>query len=68
MAVLSTLKPVASSNDHVGTREPIELKIAKLSQSEYPGTQRKDHGNHVRSSIELLDSISLENLRLEILK
>ena len=32
------------------------------------GTQRKDHADRFRRSIEVLDSISLKNLRLETLK
>ena len=72
MAVLSTLKPLASSNDHVGTREPpknqLSLLLSIIFNPSFPGSRRKDHSNHVRRSIELLDPISLKNLQLEIFK
>ena len=72
MAVLSTPKPLASSNDHVGTREPPKNQLSSLLSiivnPSFPGSRRKDHSNHVRRSIELLDPISLKNLQLEIFK
>ena len=61
MAALSTLKPIASSFDHVGTREPPKTQLSSILpikvNPSIPGTQRKDH---VRLSIELLDSIPLK--------
>ena len=72
MSVLSTLNPVASSYDNVGTRELPKTQLSskwplKVNPS-IPGTQRKNHANHVRRSIELFDSNSLESLRLETLE
>ena len=72
MAVLSTLKPMASTYDHVGTREQPKTQLSSIVPNKFnpsiPGTRKKDHANHVRRSIELLDPISLNNLQLEILK
>ena len=72
MAVLSTLKQFTSSYDHVGTREPPKTQLSSILpikvNPSIPGTQRKDHANHVRRSNRLLNSNSLGNLRLETLK
>ena len=72
MAFLSTMKPVASYNHHVGTRKPPKTKTSSILTIKgipsIPGIQRMVHVGRVRRSIELLDSVSLENLRLEILK
>ena len=54
------------------TREPPKTRLSSILpynvNPSIPGTRRKDHANHVPRSIELLDSNSLENLRLETLK
>ena len=72
MAVLSTLKQLASSYDHVRTREPPKTLLSSLLpikvNPSIPRTQRKDHANHVRRTIKLLNSNSLGNLCLETLK
>ena len=72
MTFLSTLKPVASSYYSVGTHEPPRNKTSSLLPVKnfplFAGIQRKAHASGVRRFMELLDSNSLESLRLETLK
>ena len=71
MAVLSTLH-IARSYDNGGARETPKTQLSSIFpikvNPSIPETQRKDHANHVRRSIELLNSNSLEKLRLQKLK
>ena len=56
----------------MGTHEPPKTQLSSLLPNEVNpnihGTQRKDLAMHVRRSIDVLDSNSLENLRLDTLK
>ena len=59
MAVLSLLKPNASSYYHVGTREPPKTQLSSILPNKVNpsihGTRRNDHVIHVRRSTELLN-------------
>ena len=72
MAFVSTLKLVASSCDHVGTHQLLQIKTIPILPIKVvpsiPGNQRMGHADRVRRSIELLDPKSLESLRLGTFK
>ena len=56
MAFLSTLKPVATSNNYDDTRDPSKSKTSSILPVKYipsiDGIQRKNHAGRVRRSIE----------------
>ena len=73
MTILSTLKPIASSYDHVGTRGPPQTQLSSILPIKVNpsilGTRKKImRVMFAALSNELLDSNSHKNLRLEILK